>query len=270
MKSGMALALCALTALAAIAVQAQAADSAEQIVPRKRGDSTGTAEVLRELYLGNLTANRVQARPVPWLPGTPTELFDVNGHRLQFHNYSSPASASAAKSAMLKRLPLRRTKLVEPSHVTRCGSDLVLEFGPGDAMIGAADQTCEHPINIPAFVKIERDRDAAKLLRLLAQHGSPRQAFDVWSPFFGREPGFAYTIPSGYLYVHVSPTSAQAEQARQQWADQTQNEFPQNRQWAHRCGRAIVVYDHRQGRGLNALLQRQCGAAVIGRAVVRD
>jgi len=262
--------LLSILAWSSIGAAAQAQGVPGRVVALKRGDSAGTADVLRELFLGNLVADRLGERPVQWLPAIPTDVYKVRGHRLQFHHYPSPAAASSAKNGMLNRLRTRQTRLAEPSFVTRCGSDLVLEFGPGEAMIGAADQTCEHPIEIQPFVRIERDRDASRLLNMLARNGSSRQAFDTWGPLAAHEPGFAYSVPSGYLYVLVSPTPAEAERARQKWADQTPNEFPQNRQWAYRCGRAMVVYDQRRTHGISVLLRRQCGAPVVGRAVVRD
>ena len=241
-----------------------------RVVPLKRGDSTGTEQVLRELYVENLPATRVQLPPVQWLPGTRTDVYRVSQHYLQFHHYPSPAAASSAKTALLKRLRVRQARLAEPSQVTRCGSDLVLEFGEGGALIGSADENCEYPIDVRDLLRVERNRSARTLLDYLSAHRISVRPMDTWEPLPELGPGFAYQLPSGFLYVHASQNQAAAGRARIAWIDQTPSGFPQHRQWAYRCGAALVVYDERRPSNVNALIKRRCGAPLLPRAILRD
>jgi hypothetical protein len=264
-----ALFLFVLTAMPQSMAAAIRSDELGGVPPLVRGDSPGIAAVLRELHLGNVQLHRFDRRPVAWLR-VPTEIYAGRGKRLQFHHYSSPMTARAAKDLLLRRLRVPQKVLAEPSHVTRCGRLVVLEFGAGDAVIGAADQNCEHPISVAPYLNIERHRGATQLLDALAREGVVVRPFDAWWPLPERKPGFAYVLPSGYLYLHASPNVAQARRAREEWADQTPNEFPANRQWAYRCGSLLVVFDERLSSSVNTLLRRRCGDAIVGRAVIRE
>ena len=225
MELWQAVALSMLASLSTAAV-AQAPAVPERIVPLKRGDSTGTDQVLRELYIENLPATRVQLRPVQWLPGTRIDVYRVAQHNLQFHHYPSPAAASSAKTALLRRLRVRQARLAEPSQVTRCGGDLVLEFGEGGPLIGSADESCEYPIDVRALLRVERNRSARTLLDYLSAHRVSVRPMDTWEPLPELGPGFAYKLPSAFLYVHASPNEAAAGRARLAWIDQTPSGFP--------------------------------------------